>query len=660
MTEGQTLAQAEQWDVFISYAREDYIQAKDLLDALLECVTESGRPPRIYLDVSSTGTPPGVDWQSFITTALRNTRYFVVLYSTTYFKKHVCQWELNEALKLNLSEAGRLIPLLIDPGAIEHVPFSASKINWTPTTRPRWLDEVRAAVRLTAVEARPALGFAQPVADAVAGHTLPPVEIAVALPEGRAGRLVADAVTIGVEPGDAGLTGTLTVPVVDGRAVFADLVLQTAADRVTLLAEAPGCEGAQSKVFAPGRRIPGARGRPILFPDGQSVATLDQGMLSVHGPAGHLVGSAECGRRPRLRAHGRALLAVADWSGRVVLAGPDGKLRTWDVPVPEDARYTVPGALAFDDDSLYVGTWRGEVWMLTLDGTTERILEYPGGIQALAVAGDDLLVAGFDGRLIRYRAGRAGKAHELEPLLHCVCAVRDFAIVVGEERVYRLNLVDDRLVRVKLPIRAIVGVLPGGELTTVADASGQVVSFDTELAVAGGFRTVPGALPVDSALGGRLLVIEHPDGSHALAREARTGYVGAHPLAISPDGHWTASSGTPARGRLGASRGVAGPARSRQAADQRAGRGSARGLLPGRRPPGHPARAGPQTARPRSADGCGKPPIPVPHRADPPASGPARGRAGMAAGRRPALSGEPPDLGPHQPRAPGARQTAGH
>lgn len=555
MTEGQTLAQAEQWDVFISYARENYIQAKDLLDALLECVTESGRPPRIYLDVSSNGTPPGVDWQSYITTTLRNTRYFVVLYSTTYFKKQVCQWELNEALKLDLSEAGRLIPLLIDPGAIEHVPFSASKINWTPTTRPHWLDEVRAAVRLTAVETRPALGFARPVADAVAGHTLPPVEVAVALPESRAGRFVADVVTIGVEPGDAGLTGTLTVPVVDGKAVFADLVLQKPADQVTLLAEAPGCEGAQTKVFAvrapetqvswddaPGRRILGARGRPILFPNGQSVAILDQGTLSVHGPSGELVGSAECGRRPRLRARGRTLLAIADWSGRVVLAGPDGKLRTWDVPVPEDARYTVPGALAFDGDSLYVGTWRGEVWMLTLDGTTERILEYPGGIQALAVASGDLLVAGFDGRLIRYRAGRAGQAHELEPLLHCVCVVRDFAIVVGEERVYRLNLADDRLVRVKLPIRTIVGVLPGGELTTVTDVSGQVVSFDTELAVAAGFHTVPGTLPVDSALGGRLLVLEHPDGSHALAREACTGYVGAHPLAISPDGRWVAAS----------------------------------------------------------------------------------------------------------------------
>lgn len=61
---------AEQWDVFISYAREDYIQAKDLLDALSECVTTAGGAPRIYLDVSRTGTPGGADWQSFLEEAL--------------------------------------------------------------------------------------------------------------------------------------------------------------------------------------------------------------------------------------------------------------------------------------------------------------------------------------------------------------------------------------------------------------------------------------------------------------------------------------------------------------------------------------------------------------------------------------------------------------
>ncbi|MFF7543073.1 TIR domain-containing protein [Streptomyces canus] len=537
----------DQWDVFISYAREDYIQAKDLHDALLECVTADGRAPRIYLDVSRTGTPVGADWQNFLEDALENTRHVVALYSPTYFDKDVCQWELHEAYKLRLTRNIGLVPLLMDPNAAKKVPYGLNRINWIPTSRPRWIDEVREALGLSTAVARPDLRFGTPAGDVVAGHTLPPLTVTAA-PAGAAAGPAQGTVTLAAQPSGIELTGTLTVPLTDGAAVFGDLAFPAAAAEVRLVATAPGCTPATSAPFqvrAPreqpswdvaDRLVLEVRGRPVFFPDGRTLAVLDGRRLSVHtwtGSSYESGGTAELRDRPRLWARGRDCLAVADWSGRVVLAWPDGRTQIRDLPPAEGTRLNVPGALSFDGDTLYVGMWSGSVWAF---GAPERVLRHPAGVQVLAADGERLLVGGLDGQLTDYAAGRSVAAHTLESVLLGIARVGDFALVVGEQRVHRLDLTRRQLLQVTQPVTAVTGALPGGELTAIVDAKGQGVCFDVELAVRVGFRTVPGAELAGSALGGRLLVVEHPDGSHALVRDGRTTYVRPHPLAVSPDG----------------------------------------------------------------------------------------------------------------------------
>ncbi|MCX5385367.1 toll/interleukin-1 receptor domain-containing protein [Streptomyces sp. NBC_00083] len=546
-----------QWDVFISYAREDYIQAKDLHDALSGCVTAHGSAPRIYLDVSRTsGTPLGVDWQTFLEEALPRSRHVVALYSATYFDKPVCQWELHEAYKLNPPEGGRLIPLLIDPGAAAKVPYIVNRINWIPTTRPHWIEEVRRAVGLRTAGTRTTLRFDTAVAGAVVGHTLAPVSVTGSVPEGAPQWPADGTVTIGAEPADAELTGTLTVPVVRNRAVFADLAFRNAAAEVRLVTTAPGCEPATTGPFAvgapeeppswnePDRPVLAARGRPVFFPDGRALAVLDGRTLTVHTAEHEAAGVVELRDRPRLWARGRRLLAVADWSGRVVLAAPDGRVRAVDLPARTGARLTVPGALAFDaDDTLYAGLWGGAVWRLTLDGAgPERVLEHRAGVQVLTADGEGLLVGGLDGRLTRYTAGRAGAEHTLEPMLLAMARTRGFVLAVGEQRIHRLDPAGGRLLQVAQPIGAVTAALPGEELTAIVDAAGHGVCFDAELAVRVGFHSVPGARPVAAARGGRLLVLAHPDGSHALVRDGRTTYVSRHPMTLSGDGERAAVS----------------------------------------------------------------------------------------------------------------------
>jgi hypothetical protein len=550
---------AERWDVFISYAREDYIQAKDLHDALSGCVTADGAAPRIYLDVSRTGgTPLGADWQSFLEEALPRSRHVVALYSQTYFDKDVCQWELHEAYKLNPPEGGRLIPLLIDPGAVKKIPYIVHRINWIPTSRPHWIDEVCKVLGLRAAETRPALRFDTSVAGAVAGHTLPPLRVTGSTPEGVSPWPAGATVAISAQPPTVELTGTLSAPITESTAVFGDLAFRTPTAEVRLIATAPGCEPAMTAPFpvrAPDeqpswdqvdRPVLAARGQPVFFPDGRTLAVRDGRTLTFHSAEYEVTGTARLRERPRLWARGEHCLAVADWSGRVVLAAPGRPVRVVDLPTPRGARFNVPGALAFAGDVLHVGMWGGSVWSLSLDSEEpELALEHRSGVQVLAADGAGLLVGGLDGKLTGYddyAEGRAGAERTLEPVLLALTRVRDFALVVGEHRIHRLDLAGGRLLQVTQPVTAITGTLPGGELTAIVDAAGQGVSFDAELAVRVGFRTVPGARPVGSGRDGRLLVLKYPDGSHALVRDGRTTYVSGHPMTVSPDGRLAAVS----------------------------------------------------------------------------------------------------------------------
>ncbi|MCX4820102.1 TIR domain-containing protein [Streptomyces sp. NBC_01142] len=550
-----TASAAEQWDVFISYAREDFIQAKSLHDALSECVTARGGTPRIYLDVSRTGTPVGADWQSFLEEALPRSRHVVALYSQTYFDKDVCQWELHEAYKLNPPEGGRLIPVLIDPEAAKKVPYIVNRINWIPTYKPHWIEEVRESVGLRPAGARPVLRFDTPVTDVVAGHTLPALSVSGSA-QGSAPRWPSGAtVTLAADPPVAGLTGTLTAPVTRNPAVFGDLAFRTATAEVRLVATAPGCEPAVTPPFAVrapaeqpswddgDRPVLAALGRPVFFPDGRALAVRDGRKLTIHTAAYEAAGTAELRERPRLWARGERCLAVADWSGRVVLAAPDGTMRVVDLPAPHGARFNVPGALAFDGDVLHIGMWGGSVWSLSLDAEEpELVLEHRAGVQVLVAGNTGLLVGDLGGKLTHYVLGRARAEHTLEPLLLAITHVRDYALIFGEHRVHRWDLAKGQLLQVPQPVTGITGTLPDGELTAIVDAEGQGVCFDAELAVRVGFHTVPGARPVGSGRGGRLLVLEYPDGSHALVRDGRTTYVCEHPMAVSPDGRRAAVS----------------------------------------------------------------------------------------------------------------------
>jgi hypothetical protein len=557
-------ARGEEWDVFISYAHEDYRSARDLQDALHECTTSNGSRPKVYLDVSREGTTPGENFEQFLAKTLAGSRYIVALYSPAYFRKELCQWELHQSLMLQQYEGRRLIPVLIDPAAEAQVPYVASKIHWLQVTRPNWFEELSKVLGLGQIVGSRTLRFTDAIPDVLVNHTLPELRVTITGADGSPVQQGGEFVALTTEPAEAGLSGTRSVSAESGTASFRDLSFSAAVSAVRLVASAPGCDSIMTPPFqvkpsvqtltaerGGDRTVFEASGRPVFFPDGQALAVLNGDQLRVHQPEAEAGETARLIERSRLWARGPRCLAVADWSGRVIVAEPSGSLRVVDLAAPAGARgLNVPGALAFHGDDLFVGMWNGTVWSLPADGTAPRqVWEHPAGIQQLAVDGDDLLVCGLDGRLTVHPDGgfsdRPGTSHSLEPLLLGIIGIPRFALIVGERNVHRLDKTAGKVKPFELPVTPITGTLPGPELSTIIDPEGRGICFDSELRVRVGFHTMPGARPVSADQTGRLVVFEYPDGSYALMRDGRIVFTTAHPLAVSPDGLLAAlSSGT--------------------------------------------------------------------------------------------------------------------
>ncbi|MBB3727881.1 toll/interleukin-1 receptor domain-containing protein [Nonomuraea dietziae] len=524
------------WDIFLSYAHEEYREAEKLRDYLRRHRTSDDRTPVVFLDESKEGIRPGADWAQALREGIRHSRFFVPLYSRAYFNKHMCRNELTEALNVRDAPPGWIIPVLLEQ--VSEIPITASHIQYLPVTNPDWSERLRDLLGLTTRPVRRALAVSRPPGTVYASLT--------ATCEVRVDDDFAEQVTIRAEPASVGLNGTLTMRARAGVAAFTDLSFTAPTPLVRLVAEAPGHEPGVSDAFevrAQATRPPAAhgtrmavRGQPVFLPDGQALAVCsDEALvLSRYGQSEHV----ELRTGPRLTATGATCLAVADWTGRVVLTPPT---TVFDAP---GKGLTVPGALAFEGDTLYAGMWNGQIWTVSAGQPPAPHLRHPAGVQALAVHEGVLLVAGHDGRLAVYDKTDLVAEHEVEPLIRGLRGHEGCAVVVGERHVYRVDLDPPRMIRDQLGSGPIAGAWMGESLTVIVHEDGTGLWFDAELAVRAAFRIPAGARPVGADRWGKTVVLDYPGGTRALARDGRVVYTTeAGALAISPDGEHLAMTG---------------------------------------------------------------------------------------------------------------------
>jgi hypothetical protein len=540
------------WNVFISYAREEHQPAQWLYDKLQTCATREGRRPSVFLDTGREGVMPGADWLDSLMMALETSSHIVPLYSHTYFEREMCRWELRKAFDLNQLRNLKIIPVLLESTARQLVPHYVNMIQWQGVTDPDWFERLREALGLETGEARRRLRFRTPVADVPVSHTLPPV--AVQILDGSGSPIeAADRVSLTAEEDGAILEGTLDLTAAGGAATFADLSFAAPADQVRLVASAPGCDPVRTSPFrvhalarpavepeSPEHPRFAEHGRPIFLPDGRSLAVLGDGRLTVFPRQGEPA-SVPLAGRSRLWARGETCLAVADWSGRVTLARPDGMIRTFDL---SGSGLSVPGGLSFDGDELLVGLWNGALWSISPGrAAPEPRGIHPPGVQALAHAGEHLLVGLLDGTVCVLSDGRRVAERHLEQVLLGVRLAGGHAIVAGERHVHRLNVPSGAATLIKPPMGRTIDARFAGDSVVILDSEGRGVRVNSELTVRAGFHTVRGARLTDADRSGQVLIFSYPNGSHVLMDDGRVVFTSdSGPLAVSPDGQRVALS----------------------------------------------------------------------------------------------------------------------
>jgi len=540
----------QEWDIFISYAREDAEWVRGELYPALRSRRTAGGPPVIFLDTEREGIQPGAHWFESLARSVQLSRFFLPVYSVHYFASPMCRQELNWSMSVHAA-GEQLIPIVID-SPIE-VPFEYSQINWLSTRSADWLDRLCARIGLTGARGRPRLRFGATVEDVTVNHTLP--EQRVELVDGHAGEPlpIEEQVTLYADPAQPELRGTLTAISEGGTATFRDLSFAAPASEVRLRAECPGCEPVRGEPFSvrgpvSDEPISALRslvpdGDRILFflADSQSLAAFEAGNLNVSPVRGERLAGAPLDDVPRLWARWEEHAAVAGWSGRVAVVDTTGASQAYKL----GTGLAVPGALCPVDGRLYVGMWNGTVWALDVDSPVpERVFEHEAGVQAMAVADGRLLVADLDGIVTWYTS--AGKrldlpSHRLEHVLWDLWTCADCVIAIGARKVHRLDFESGRLLSLELPVTAATGALVESDLAAVFDGDGHGVRFDSQLAVRAEFRPPGGSRPIGGDVSGTVLVSAHPDGSHALMLGERVVFVNpSGPLAVSPDGRGVA------------------------------------------------------------------------------------------------------------------------
>ncbi|MFP4542283.1 MAG: toll/interleukin-1 receptor domain-containing protein, partial [Opitutales bacterium] len=181
-TRGMDMATPKEYDIFISYAREDGPWVKENLYAPLQrCRLADGRRPRVFFDIGKEGIRQGQSFMWALGEAIQNSARGIQVYSAAYFSKRMTQWELGKMFELDpLGSEGKINPILIEPEAAADVPFLVSDVQYLTVDDADWFDKMLAnlGLHLSAAEHQANLVFLTEPTNTTMNCTLPPVRVA--------------------------------------------------------------------------------------------------------------------------------------------------------------------------------------------------------------------------------------------------------------------------------------------------------------------------------------------------------------------------------------------------------------------------------------------------------------------------------------------------
>lgn len=531
-----------EWDIFISYAREDLDWVKTALyEPLLKTrSTMDGRRPRVFMDISHGCIDDGAIWYQKLADALFKSRRIILIISDNYLQKKMCQWELNKAIELDPNgEQGRIKPLL--KGSFPVIPFLISHFQCQFIGELDWFRKLCDSMGLVPTTDIPVLRFLVQPSDIPVNYTLPPVQVALASPtNGPTGE--EEEICLSCDAGD--LQGTTSVKTVNGVATFNDLSISAETPSTRLIATSQGSNPVPSEVFAVLAMPPAAArtrtsrpkwkeaalirspGEAVFFNSGQAVAVVQQDRLGLYDIQGKpLLSKSDEIRLPSklcLLRHYDHLVVLADWSGRIFALADDGRHQIW-LPKLGHQGFLIPGDLALDDLHLYAGFWDGMVYRLDLEKERPTpLLRHDSGVQALAVTGDLVHLCGFDGVLGTYRGNFLIRNIPLERTVKLLKNFPDGLLAVGATNLYKIDVMKMAVAREQLPLRGVSHVLGEGQIPVLMDAQGKGLFIDSQLVIRQKFSTAIGVVPLYSDQSGRFCILRHPDETRTLLMDGRT------------------------------------------------------------------------------------------------------------------------------------------
>ncbi len=540
------------YDVFISYARDEYDWVEShLYEPLTRCRRTDGEQPQIFLDCDA--MDPGVKWRASIADALQVSRRIIGVHSRRYFASGHCREEWQMAMTLDEQRNGQpslLCPILKDPLEPEiYLPLWCQSANYIDVPKQDdWFDVLRRHLELAESTEMLSVEFETQPHGVQVNQTLN--EVRVRLTSRPPRRLRDELVRISASTGT--LSGEREVQTDDGVAVFSDLSLGTAQSEVHLEAEADGYEAGRSDAFSveETRAIQSpdltqkrdlcieTDGNVRFFPASESIAVIQPDRLLVYDdraarlaeiPLGGPIKSADASGR---------ILAVTEWSGRVVLLRADGGAQAWDPPLRDGLFDPVPAGACVLGDTALVGFWSGEIVAYELDQEPRPVARLEAGVQSIGTDGEGILVATSHGRLQVMRDGQVEVSHDLEPGNLYLKAFRRRVIVAGDRHLFCVDLDSPgaRLLRQAHPLENIAAVFWQSSCPVLIGEQGRGVRIDRGLNYRVRFHSAAGAIPVSADDGGTYCVLRNPDGSHTLMEDAKMVYTHSEGiLAVSPD-----------------------------------------------------------------------------------------------------------------------------
>jgi len=455
------------YDIFISYARQDAEWVKsNVFMPLSNCCKADGSRPRIFMDVSEEGIEIGQSFMAVLGDAIQNSKFYILVYSHYYFDKKITTWECEKIVQMAATGlAGRIYPILLEPSAESRIDFTINHIQYLIPTSATWFDHLISGIGLTKVNAARVTRLVftqQPPESFTANLTLPTVQVEIHDVNGRADQK--EMVSLRAEEGD--LHGTLSVMAKKGMARFSDLSFGQEVESTQLIAEVSGSEPCLSSSFSITKPILpddaedrsqtkeacveiDYRGEDLhFFDNSKALIIVNPDCIRTYQISGELLNEIPfAGRMRFVKKHG-ALLAIATWSGRILVLRDNGKAQQYMCELDVDA-FNVPGDVAFFRGNIYAGFWSGMLYRLTSSGDFQVELAHAAGIQALVAIQDGFWICGLDGKISLIRQGELERTYQLEPTILALQTLQDDKVIaVGEEKLYHLALEQDSLLEV--------------------------------------------------------------------------------------------------------------------------------------------------------------------------------------------------------------------